>query len=95
MGKFAEWWGKKENIDRVKNSLTEGMRFVGIYFVILQTDDHDVEIWYEMDNWEVLDRDRFNKKFDEINSELYEKLGNYYVWRRVKVLRTPDDVIAD
>ena len=49
MGKFAEWWGKKENIDRVKNSLTEGMRFVGIYFVILQTDDHDVEIWYEMD----------------------------------------------
>ena len=95
IGGFAEWWMNKENLGRVRNSMTEGMRFVGIYFVILQTDSHDVEMWYEMDNWEVLDRDRFNKKFDEINNELYEKLGNFYEWRRMKVMRSPEDTIVD
>lgn len=92
LGEFFKFWSSNDNIEKFKATLTDGMKLAGIYFVILQTDNHDVEFWYEMDNWEVLDRDRLNSKHFEV---LPESLHAPYEWRRVKVMRSPNDAIAD
>lgn len=89
---YAKFWRNKENVEQLKNSLTDGMKLIGVYFTILDTTDYDVEVWYEIDNWEVLDRDRENSKMREFNKQIYEKYGNVLEWSRSKVFRSAVDV---
>ena len=89
---FAKFWRNKENVDRLKSALTDGMKFLGVYFTILNFEDYDFEVWYEIDNWEVLDRDRENQKMKELNQELFKKYGYAFESVRTKVLRSVEDV---
>ena len=64
--KFIDWFLNEENMRNYKAAFTEGMKLVDIYFPILGTADHDVEMWMEVDNWAVLDKDRDNLKMKEV-----------------------------
>ncbi|MHA2224629.1 MAG: hypothetical protein ACXAC8_05465 [Candidatus Hodarchaeales archaeon] len=96
-GKFKEskdidhmkWFQK--NRSRLEESLTNGMRLIDYYMVINSTADHDYEMWFEIDNWAVLDRDRDNQKMVELNQEMFKEMGMPFEWIRSKALRTISD----
>ncbi|MFX1284583.1 MAG: hypothetical protein ACFFB5_13060 [Promethearchaeota archaeon] len=97
-GKFKElkdaaWikWMRK-NKKRIEEVLIPGMKFIGVYIIINATADHDFEMWYEIDNWAVLDRERDNKKAEELNLEMFAEIGMPFEWMHTKFLRTLDDV---
>ncbi len=93
--KQTEWikfWRNEENIRRLNEVMTEGMRFKGVYVVINGTASHDYEIWYELDNWAVLDKDRENPRSTELFKEFFEKFGYTDEWSQTKALRTVHDV---
>ena len=90
---FMAWFRNEENMAKYKASLTEGMKLVDIYFPILDTADHEVEIWFEMENWAVLDKDRENDKMKAVLTEMVQELGiDIFEWSRSKALRTLHDV---
>jgi len=89
---YIKWWRDEENVKKFKESLTEGMKFLNIYFTINQTAKHDYEIWYEVDNWAVLDKARNNKKMTALNRGVYEKMGMPIKWSLMKVFRSATDV---
>lgn len=89
---FINWWRDEANVKKFKENMTPGMKLVDVFFTINQTAKHDFEIWYEVDNWGVLDKDRENKKMQNFQKELYEKYGNFFQWALMKVLRTATDV---
>ena len=72
--------------------MTEGMTLTGVYVVINSTAKHDYELWYEIDNWQVLDKDRENTQNSALFREFFEEHGDTDEWTRTKALRTVHDV---
>jgi len=90
---FIAWFRNEENMAKYKAALTEGMKLVEIYFPILETADHDVETWFEIDNWAVMDKDRVNNKMKSLITELVQEIGiDIFEWSKSKALRTLHDV---
>ena len=86
---YMKWFQK--NRSRIEEVLVDGMKLVDFYVVINSTAEHDFEVLYEIDNWEVLDRDRDNTKMVELNKEMFKEMGIPFDWIRTKALRTISD----
>ncbi|MHA2403394.1 MAG: hypothetical protein ACXADH_10425 [Candidatus Kariarchaeaceae archaeon] len=87
------WWRNEENIKRYKELLTEGMKFIGMFITIEGTADHDWELWLELDNWGVLDKNRGNKELNQFMKEsFFDKFGFANDWMKTKAFRTATDV---
>ncbi len=90
---FIAWFRNEGNMAKYKAALTDGMKLVEIYFPILNTAEHEVEIWFKIDNWAVLDKDRENEKIRAVLTEMIRELGvDMFEWIRTKALRTLHDV---
>lgn len=90
---FIAWFRNEGNMTKYKAAQTDGMKLVEIYFPILNTADHDVEMWFEIDNWTVLDRDRENEKIRAVLTEMVGEHGpDMFEWMKTKFLRTLHDV---
>ncbi len=85
---FIGWFQKEENMSKYKAALLKGMKLLEIYLPIAHTADHDIELWFEIDSWSVLDKDQ--KEIGSIVAELIKELGtaNLFEWIRMKVLRS-------
>ncbi|MHA2053616.1 MAG: hypothetical protein ACXAB2_12610 [Candidatus Hodarchaeales archaeon] len=86
---YLKWFQK--NRTRIEESLVDGMKLIDFYVVINSTADHDFEMWFEIDNWAVLDRERDNPKAVKLNQEMFEEMGIPIKWMRTKALRTISD----
>lgn len=86
---YMKWFQK--NRSRIEEVLVDGMKLIDFYVVINGTAEHDFEVWYEIDNWEVLDRERDNPKEVELNQEMFKEMGIFFDWVRTKALRTISD----
>ncbi len=89
---WLEWWRNEDNMKRVKETATEGMKFMGLYVTINSTVEHDYELWWELENWAVLDRERDNEESAELMKDLFKEHGWVWEWNRTKVFRTVHDV---
>lgn len=74
---FRNWFLKEENIQRLKNALPEGMRYINTYVVILNTAEHDYEVWFELDNWAILDVMRNHDPWWEFYEAKIKEIGIY------------------
>jgi hypothetical protein len=83
----------RQNRSKIDDAQVSGSKYIETYLTINGTADHDFEMWFEIDNWEVLDRDRGNQKVVEINKEIFKEMGLTFDWTRTRFLRTVDDVI--
>ena len=52
---FVDWFTNENNLKKFKEALPDGVRFKGAFLVSFGHADHDYEIWYEVDNYAVLD----------------------------------------
>lgn len=92
MEAWIKWWRNEENMRRYKEALTEGMTLKGIYLGINGTVSYDYEMWFEVDNWGVLDKDRENPKTAALFKEFFEEHGFVDKWARTRAFRTVHDV---
>ena len=94
---FRNWFLKEENIQKLRNALPEGMRYIDTYVNIMNTGEYDYDVWYELDNWEVLDELRNHDPWWEFYDEKIKEIGIFDKTRPVnKFLRKIQDVlIAD
>ena len=90
---WTDWWANDENVAKLQEALVPGEKFIGAYVVINNTADHDVEVWYEIDNWAVMDAARGNKKVQPLLNEFFKKNGFVLEDSKTKFLRTVKDVI--
>ena len=90
---FRNWFLKEGNIQRLKNALPEGVRYLNAYIVILGTAEHDYEVWYELDNWAVLDAWKNHTKWDDFYDEKVKEIGVFDEGTpKIKFLRAMQDV---
>ena len=85
---FRNWFLKEENIQKLRNALPEGMRYIDTYVNIMNTGEYDYDVWYELDNWEVLDELRNHDPWWEFYDEKIKEIGIFDKTRPVnKFLR--------
>ncbi|MFW9771322.1 MAG: hypothetical protein ACFFEO_04030 [Candidatus Thorarchaeota archaeon] len=88
---FRNWFIKEENIQKLKDTLPEGVRYLNAYYVILGPAEHQYEVWYELDNWAALDTWHAHKKWDEFWEN---EIGVFDKGEpKIKFLRGMQDVI--
>ena len=79
--------------EKLKKAVPEGAKYIGTYFVIDGTAEHDVEMIYEMENWGTMDKFRNFSPLDDAQNEMVKVAGGWFVvWQRSKFLRTAKDV---
>lgn len=89
---FRNWFIKEENIQKLKDALPEGVRYLNAYLVILGTAEHDYEVWYEIDNWAALDVWHAHTKWDEF---FVKEIGAFDEGSpKIKFLRGMQEVIV-
>jgi hypothetical protein len=92
MEAWIKWWRNEENVRKYKEALTEGMTLKGIYIGINGTVPYDYEMWFEIDDWGVLDKDRENEKMAALFREFVAEHGMVDKWGRTRMFRTVHDV---
>ena len=91
---FRNWFLKEENIQRLKNALPEGMRYIDTYVTIMNTGEYDYEIWFELDKWEVIDELRNHDPWWEFYEQKMKEIGLFDRQRPDnKFLRKISDVL--
>ncbi|MHA2097720.1 MAG: hypothetical protein ACW99A_03460 [Candidatus Kariarchaeaceae archaeon] len=92
MEAWIKWWRNEENVRKFKETMTEGMTLKGIYVAISGTASYDYEMWVELDNWGVLDKDRENQRQAALFREFIQEHGIVDKWQRTRAFRTVHDV---
>ncbi|MCG3220771.1 MAG: hypothetical protein H7641_05265 [Candidatus Heimdallarchaeota archaeon] len=91
---FRDWFLKEENIQRLRNALPEGIRYIKTYVGIMNTAEYDYEIWFELDNWAALDTFRNHDPWWDFYEEKMKEIGDFDKIRPVnKFLRGIQDVL--
>ena len=91
---WQDWFNKEGNIQKLKEALPDGAKYLGAYMVVNGTADYDFEVWYELDNWAVIDVWRDHAKWHEFYEEKVKDIGVFDKWTRSRFLRTIHDVIV-
>jgi len=91
---WQDWFNKEGNIQKLKEALPDGAKYLGAYLIVNGTADYDFEIWYELDNWNVLEMWRNHTKWYEFYEEKIKNIGVFDKWTRSRFLRTIHDVIV-
>ena len=91
---FADWFMNEENVRKLQEAIPDGARFKGAFLVDEGHADHEWEIWYEIDNYGVLDNWTYDKnpKLKEFGEEIAKTLGVIYKWGRGKFLKPVSDI---
>ena len=94
---FRDWFLKEENIERLKKALPEGMRYVDTYVVILNSAEHDYEVWFELDNWAALDTMRNHDPWWDFYDQKIKEIGVFDETRPTNLFlrRIKDVLISD
>ena len=88
---WSDWLSNEENVKKFQNALPKGARFVGAYMIVAGA-EHDYEIWYEIDNWGVLDTWRDHEPWGKLVEELAKESGFLWKWGNVKFLRAVNNM---
>lgn len=90
---FADWFNNEENVKNLKESLPDGAKFIGAFFVGLGHAKHDFEIVYEIDNYAVIDNwTNANPKVKKFGEEFAKTIGIIAEWVNSKVLKAVGEV---
>ncbi len=91
---FRNWFLKEENIQRFRDALPEGMRYIDTYVTIMNTGDYDYEVWFELDNWKVIDDLRDHDPWWDFYEAKMKEIGLFDLTRPDnKFLRSINDVL--
>ena len=84
---FSEAFGDKGFVEEFNKMATPiGMKYVGGFFASIGA-DHDVEMWYEIENYGVLDKTRnTNAELKALREKWLGKYGNIFEWSKSKIL---------
>ncbi|MHA2172472.1 MAG: hypothetical protein ACXAB7_21590 [Candidatus Kariarchaeaceae archaeon] len=90
---FVDWFLNEENVNKLKATIPEGAKFMGAFLVTSGHADHDYEIWYEIENYAVLDNwSNENPKIKAFGEEIARTLGVLFKWGRTRFLKPVTDV---
>ena len=91
---FVDWFNNKDNVKKLQDSLPDGARFVGAFLTTLGHADHDYEIWYEIENYGVIDNwNNKNPKVKAFAEEIAKNFGLIAEWANVRTLKPVSDVV--
>lgn len=91
---FVDWFTSEEKINKLKESMPEGTKYIGTRIVDMGQADHDFEFWYELPNYGALDTwDTSNPKVKTYFEELVSSLGFFTEGFKVKFLKDIHDVV--
>ena len=90
---FTEAFSNKEGIDEFnKLASPAGMKFIGAFFTGLGGEG-DVEMWYEIKNYGVLDKtNNTNAELKAFREKFLGKYGNLFEWSKDKIVIPISDV---
>lgn len=90
---FVDWFNNKDNVKKLQASIPDGARFVGAFLTTIGHADHDYEIWYEIDNYGVLDNwTNKNPKVKSFGEEIAREFGLIAKWAHTRILKPVSDV---
>ena len=91
--KWTEMWADKDLMKKYKEALPKGQKLIGVYAVVAGSANYDYEVWFEIDNYAVLDQ-RENPAMEAVMEEAFTKYGYVFEGREEwRFLRTLDDLV--
>lgn len=88
---LRDWFMKEENVQKAKEALPEGVKFIGLYFTVVGG-EADYEYWFEIENYAALDAMSSSEQWQKALAEMVGEVGIWYKWDKTKLLKSVEEV---